>query len=354
MRARAVIGSSFGDEGKGLITDYLCATQGAGIVVRYNGGAQAGHTVVLPDGRRHVFHHFGSGTLWGAPTFLSQFFICNPLVALREADELLDLGVKPVLYAHPNCLVTTFADMIINQTREHARGDKRHGSVGVGIHETIQRSAIHELKITMSDLWNDVDLSEKLETMCGKWAQFRTGSTISNPEFMIEGFIKHCKKFAEAVHPLGITQCEDPIFEGAQGLLLSQDNVEYKPHLTHSYTGIKNVKILCAQAGITDIDAYYVSRTYLTRHGAGMLPGEDPKMKFHDDTNLDHEFQGKLRFAKLDYEALLKRTAEDAGHDVKKKLVFTHCDQLAPLWDANLYSYGPTRNDVSEKVKVAA
>src|SRR6266436_2186871 len=111
MRARAVIGANFGDEGKGLVTDYLCATQGAGMVVRYNGGAQAGHTVVPPDRKyRHVFHHFGSGTMCGVPTFLSQFFVCNPLACMYEANELLALGVNPVLYAHPNCLVTTFAD----------------------------------------------------------------------------------------------------------------------------------------------------------------------------------------------------------------------------------------------------
>lgn len=53
MRARVVIGANFGDEGKGLVTDYLCASEGAGMVVRFNGGAQAGHTVVTPDGRRH-------------------------------------------------------------------------------------------------------------------------------------------------------------------------------------------------------------------------------------------------------------------------------------------------------------
>lgn len=89
MRARAVIGASFGDEGKGLVTDYLCAIQGAGIVVRFNGGAQAGHTVVTPDGLRHVHHHFGSGTLWGTPTFLSQFFIVNPIAFLAELLERL-------------------------------------------------------------------------------------------------------------------------------------------------------------------------------------------------------------------------------------------------------------------------
>src|SRR5580692_10593922 len=116
MRARAVIGANFGDEGKGAVTDYLCA-QGAGMVVRYNGGAQAGHTVVTPEGKRHVFHHFGSGTLASVPTFLSQFFVCNPLAAMYEVNELLTLGVNPLLYAHPNCLVTTFADMIINQRK---------------------------------------------------------------------------------------------------------------------------------------------------------------------------------------------------------------------------------------------
>ena len=81
MRARVVIGSNFGDEGKGLTVDYLCH-QGAGVVVRFNGGAQAGHTVCL-DRLRHVFSHFGSGTLRGVPTYLSQFFIVNPIMFVR-------------------------------------------------------------------------------------------------------------------------------------------------------------------------------------------------------------------------------------------------------------------------------
>lgn len=77
--AIAVIGAGFGDEGKGLMTDYCCQRPKYTTVVRFNGGAQAGHTVVTPDGRRHVFSHFGSGTLRGAATFLSRFFICNPI-----------------------------------------------------------------------------------------------------------------------------------------------------------------------------------------------------------------------------------------------------------------------------------
>ena len=351
MRARVVIGASFGDEGKGLVTDYLCATEGAGMVVRFNGGAQAGHTVVLPDGTRHVFRHFGSGSLAGAPTFLSQFFICNPLVGLKEADQLLDLGLAPTLYAHPNCLVTTFADMMINQMREDARGDKRHGSVGVGIHETIRRSDIPELKITMSDLWNNISLEKRMYEICGKYAEYRTGKKIEHPDVMIANFIKFCELFANAVHPLGIGQCKDPVFEGAQGLLLDQDNKEYFPHLTHSKTGMHNVRILCKQAGIDDIDAYYVSRTYLTRHGAGKLPNEDPAMKYEDNTNAAHPYQGKLRFAPIDAQDLKTRCAYDAKGPFK--LVLTHCDQVAASCDATLYAYGPKRGYMTESKAIA-
>lgn len=343
MRARAVIGANFGDEGKGLVTDYLCATEGAGIVVRFNGGAQAGHTVVTPEGDRHVFSHFGSGTLAGVPTFLSQFFICNPILFFRELDRLRALGFDPVVYAHPQCLVTTFADMIINQRKEDERGAKRHGSCGVGIHETIERSSV--ISLTLADLWNGIgNLESLLAEICDKYARFRTGKPIDEPA-MVEAFIKGCWAFAEHVHPLGIGQCKDPVFEGAQGLLLDQDNKEFFPHVTRSSTGMKNVRTLCAQARISDIDAYYVSRAYLTRHGAGPLPGQDDTLKYEDLTNVDHAYQGRLRFAPLD-PSLATRIRVDAASD-PLRLVLTHCDQRKPTLAADMYSHGPTRDDVS-------
>lgn len=345
MRGRAVIGASFGDEGKGLVTDYLCAKEGAGMVVRFNGGAQAGHTVVHPDGRRHVFSHFGSGTLEGVPTYLSQFFALNPILFFKELDALHALGVNPVVYAHPDCLVTTFADMMINQTLENQRAGNRHGSCGVGFNETIERSQIPELKITMSDLWNGItSIESRLGEICARYAEFRTGKPIDVPG-AVEAFIKGCWAFADHVHPLGIAQCKDPVFEGAQGLLLDQGNKEFFPHLTRSNTGLKNVRQLCAQAGIDQIDAYYVSRAYITRHGAGPLPNEDPAMRFDDDTNVEHAYQGRIRFAPLDYDSLLARCAGDSGgHSFKG--VITHCDQLPTKLGADLYSYGPTRKDV--------
>lgn len=346
MIARAVLGSSFGDEGKGLIADWLCS-QGAGIVIRFNGGAQAGHSVVTDSGLRHVFQHFGAGSFRGVPTYLSQYFVLNPICYFREKEALTSLGMSPTVYAHPECVVSTFADMWINQELERSRGKDRHGSVGLGVNETVERSIVPELKITMADLWNNArSLETKLVQICGNYARFRTGKTIEKPANMIHAFIRGCAEFANEVNPLGIAQCKEPVFEGAQGLLLDQNNKEFYPHLTRSNTGIQNVRALCAQAGISDIEAYYVSRTYLTRHGAGHLPGEDPAMSFADNTNLAHPFQGRLRFAPLDYAALRARIGKDFGSE-RYKLVLTHMDQHAIDKPADLYSFGPTCQDVS-------
>lgn len=354
MIARAVIGSSFGDCGKGVVTDYLCS-RGAGIVVRYNAGAQAGHTVVTPEGERHVFKHVGSGTFCGVPTYLSSYFVLNPILFMQEREELVALGYHPEVYAHPDCLVTTFTDMLINQVREEKRGKNRHGSCGVGFHETIVRSNVPELKITMSDLWNGGKrLESQLSEICGKYTKFRCGDALEglDVEKAIAVFIEGCEHFAQCVNPLGIGQCKDPVFEGAQGLLLDQNNKEFFPHVTHSNTGMTNVEALCAQAGIAKKEIFYVSRTYLTRHGAGPLPGEDSSMSFDDETNRPNRFQGGLRFAPLDVSKLKERIHKDAGGN-PYKLVLTHCDQLESPCPADLYCDGPTRNCISETKKSA-
>lgn len=345
MRAQAVIGAGFGDEGKALVVDYLCSRGDAGVVVRFNGGAQAGHTVVTPDGDRHVFHQVGAGAFCGVPTFMSQYMLVNPIALFIELKQLGEISVFPELFASPECLITTFADMIINRRLEDSRGDGRHGSCGMGINETINRSKVPELKITMADIYNQANLEAKVSEICGKYAEFRTGSRINEPE-MVQSFLRACKTIPEHVFPAGIGQCKDPVFEGAQGLLLDKNNKEFFPHVTRSNTGMKNVRILCEQAGIKDIDTYYVTRTYLTRHGAGPLPGEDPGLSFYDDTNVDNTYQQKLRFAPLDVSALHKRIKQDAdGGDAR--IVATHRDQLERKdFVSYLSSYGPTRDDI--------
>ena len=341
MKARVVIGANFGDEGKGLIVDWLCS-QGAGWVVRFNGGANAGHTVITPDGQRHVFRHFGAGTFVGIPTYLSPFFVCNPILFFEELKQLQALGIKPVVAAHPDCLITTHVDMLINQHRERERGDKRHGSCGVGLHETQTRSQVDSLKIMLGDLWNGDRIKDLINEVGTRWSTYRVGRAFHGDE-VVEQFAECALSFADYVHPMGITQAKDPVFEGAQGLLLSQDNKEYAPHLTHSYTGMHNVRKLCAQAGL-EPEIIYVSRSYLTRHGFGRMPGEDAALRYPDDTNRETEFQGPLRFAPLD-SGLRDRIAKDAG-GVPYKLAITHCDQLTAPLRAEIEAHGPSRTAV--------
>ena len=139
QHAVIVQGLGFGDEGKGATVDFLCRELGAELVVRYCGGSQAGHNVVLPDGRRHVFSQFGAGTLAGASTYLGEQVVIDPPALVREAAHLRDLaGADPFakLTVHPRALVTTIYHQLLNQLRESARGERRHGSCGRGIGET--------------------------------------------------------------------------------------------------------------------------------------------------------------------------------------------------------------------------
>src|SRR5579859_3412694 len=91
----ATVDLGFGDSGKGSIVDYLTRLHQAHTVIRYNGGAQAGHRVVTagPTPREHVFSQFGSGTLAGAATHLSRYMLLEPLAMLEEERHLQQLDI---------------------------------------------------------------------------------------------------------------------------------------------------------------------------------------------------------------------------------------------------------------------
>src|SRR6185295_18463293 len=134
--AYVVAGLGFGDEGKGTITEFIAKTIGAKIVVRYNGGAQAAHNVVTPDGRHHTFSQFGSGSLVGAGTHLSKHVIIEPLALMNERRALLKVGGNTEISINHDALITTQYHRAANRLREILRKDGRHGSCGMGIGET--------------------------------------------------------------------------------------------------------------------------------------------------------------------------------------------------------------------------
>ena len=334
------------------MTDILSNSPESTIVVRFNGGAQASHTVVSSDNRAHAFRHHGSGTFNGAPTYLSQHFIVNIFQFVFEREKLEKmLGSVPTTYVDPNAIVSTMYDEIINQEVENMRGEKRHGSCGLGINETVLRCRT-EYTLTVADLFFEEELKDKLQKIRDEYVPRRLeteyGLLMENlPEsfrnrLFEEDHIKHFIFFARIfLKKVKVCSCkilnqfDNVVFEGAQGLLLDQNNKEMRPHLTTSNTGIKNVAEILNNLGYNGpIDTFYICRVYMTKHGAGPFPHELsglPYEKVEDKNNVPNEFQGSLRFSYMDYDLLAKAINRDLAMlppASTVNVVFSCIDQL--------------------------
>ena len=124
-----------------------------------------------------------------------------------------------------------------------------------------------------------------------------------------------------------IKKYDTVIYEGGQGLALSETNVKNFPYLTPSKTG-SEIPIAEIEPYTNDIEVIYVTRSYFTRHGAGPLPFECNREEINSDiedkTNFPNDFQKSLRFAKFDYVDLLNRIGSDNCKKYKKSLYITH------------------------------
>lgn len=354
---KVIIGSNFGDEGKGLMTDYMCSINENPVVIRYNSSAQAGHTVVTPDGKRHVFGHFGSGSFQGFPTFFSSYFSVNPLLFLKEYEELTKIKITPHAMSDINCPVVIPQDMLINQIIERNRGENRHGSCGLGYNESIMRNSIQRYRITIADIHNK-SYRNKLDIIKNEYIKQRlTELNLTDSKDVLinrlydDNITAHFIYDVEEnfISKVQITDIKEVIenyktiiFEGAQGLMLSEDS-KYFPYVTHSKTGISNVISLLEKTNYNEIDieVIYITRSYLTRHGTGPLPHEIQKRPYSnivDLTNIPNEFQGTLRFALLDIDLLTENINDDymkilsekqyEGYNLKKSIAITCLDQI--------------------------
>lgn len=375
MRAVAIIGAAFGDEGKGLMTDFFADE--SSIVVRHNGGAQAGHTVCAPSGPRHVFSHIGAGSLRGAATYLSESFIVNPTMFEAERIQLDRIGVSPKVFYHPGARMTTPFDVLLNQQLEIRRGGGRHGSCGMGINETVVRCET-EFKTFAYRLPFEPAFDLQLRKIYRKWVPERMRQ-LGMPNLQLphpaETIIKACMANTECfqqrctVAPAGILrEFKTVIFEGAQGLLLDEQH-RFFPHVTRSRTGLTNVVPMAMGLGVDELTVVYVLRTYMTRHGAGPFPTECDA-KADDRTNKPNKWQGSLRIGHLDAPLISEAINNDltAWRDspipIRPCLAITHTDesigstsesphelvskieQLTGL-HVGITSNGPTRDDVS-------
>ncbi len=333
MHAIVICDLGFGDAGKGTLTDFLVRETGSKLVVRYNGGAQAGHTVVCDDGRTHTFAQFGSGTFVpGVRTHLSRFMVVHPSGLLVEAEHLARLGVTDALRRlsiHPDARVVTPFHQAFGRLREIARGDARHGSCGIGVGETIGDAlAFPDDALTMADL-----SAPKRKLARIRERQRATLPATGDPRAAIERAIFEddavTQRWLDAIAPLRDVRIADDaipnepvIFEGAHGVLLDEWR-GFHPHTTWSTCTFKHaLELLRDYSG--DIVRLGVLRTYATRHGPGPFPTE-ANLDMREPHNPTGAWQGAFRTGSFD--AVLARYALAAcgGADA---LAITHADRF--------------------------
>ena len=353
MRTISVIGKNFGDEGKGFVCSRLASSLKNALIIKHNGGGQAGHTVEDPEGKwRFIHHQIGAGAEYHVPTLFADSFMPDLFQLGKEVKAFTELfGFQPILYSEKNAQISTIDDVLLNMGAEVARGKNRHGSCGMGIEECVQRNAAG-YEITLEDIatMSNPDLLHRLKHIrkeyTGKRAEIlriqapesskdkkqsnlmnlSTASTSSNPsnsttfsnfsnpyyemlnnETVLENFVEEVKQNVKLLTLVDADRkwlegFQHLIFETGQGLLLDQDYEAYAPHLTSSKTGIHNPAIFLEKRGLSLDEAIYVTRPYVTRHGNGPLPCEVDRSELpgvgEDLTNQPNEWQGTLRYAK--------------------------------------------------------
>lgn len=362
--AKVVVGLGAGDEGKGTTVDYLVRKHKAHTVVRFNGGAQAAHNVVTPEGEHHTFATFGSGTLAGARTHLSRHVLVDPFAMMNEAHVLRNkLGHDPMdtITFDGRCKVVTPFHRSANIIRE-IRREEPHGTCGMGIGETMYMDMEYpKLTIRVGDLSAPFTLMAKMTAIKELLLEeFKEALEIGVPEHppMIEGsrlwqtqeaFRMFCdprsaEVFADAFLAIGkrmqlrrTDEMEDAckegtvIFEGAQGVLLDE-MFGFHPYTTWSRTTPKNaidvlMNELCFEPA--EIETLGVLRAYATRHGAGPLVTQSNlKSWFKDHHNHEFGWQGQFRVGWFDLvmaEYALRACGSVDG------LVITHMDQWVDI-----------------------
>jgi adenylosuccinate synthase len=355
LRAYIVVDLGFGDCGKGLLTDFLARHLGAGVVVRYNGGAQAGHNVIAPDKRHHTFSQFGSGTFVpGVKTYLSKHVVIHPGALLIEGDVLEGMGVRDAfarIRLSDQALIITPFHQAANHIREIARGQNRHGSCGVGVGEAVEDARSNfEDPILAGDLSDPPRLRRKLRSLRefkrGQLAELYKNKSpgrvlareweIFEREDVIDSWISAIAPIGElglvvsdSVLQRWLYQAETVIFEGAQGVLLDED-AGFHPFTTWSRCTAANahdlIQEMMPDSGVFQIG---VMRSYAVRHGPGPLPTETKVLSaIVSENNKYNQWQGAVRYGWFD--AVLARYALDLVGRVDF-LFLTHLDILSHL-----------------------
>jgi adenylosuccinate synthase len=280
-----VIGSQWGDEGKGKVIDFL--TETADIVVRSQGGSNAGHTVIA-NGKKYVLHLVPSGILWdNKVNIIGNGVVINPTSLVEEINYLLEKGVS---ITPEKLLISDRAHVVlpihkeIDAAQEEALGDQKIGTTKQGIGPTYADKA-RRIGIRMIDLADAERLQSVLEARI-KTANdelARLGWPKADPEVTLKAVMAaadvlrpHITNTIPVVNK-AIKAGKTVLFEGAQGAMLDIDFGTY-PFVTSSNTSAGGC---CTGSGVapTKIDKIIgVCKAYTTRVGAGPFVTEDDEI----------------------------------------------------------------------------
>jgi adenylosuccinate synthase len=276
-----IIGTQWGDEGKGKIVDLLAAD--AEVVVRFQGGNNAGHTMVV-DGEQFISHLVPSGILQGKTCVIGNGLVVDPAVLIEEMDYLggkgIDVGPEKIKISERAHLIMPY-HQAVDLARENMKGEKKIGTTGRGIGPAYEDKATRR-GLRFVDLLEIDTFEEKVRAILDE-KNFYLKYYLSADPLEAEPILKQYRRYADRLMPhvtnVSITlhdavKAKKPVlFEGAQGTHLDIDHGTY-PFVTSSSTVAGNA---CCGSGvgpgaITDIIG--IVKAYTTRVGAGPFPCE--------------------------------------------------------------------------------
>ena len=277
-----VLGTQWGDEGKGKIVDLL--TDQAAAVVRYQGGHNAGHTLVV-GGKKTVLHLIPSGILRdNVLCLIGNGVVLSPEALIKEMAILEEEGVpvKERLRISPNCPLILPNHIALDQAREKKRGNAKIGTTGRGIGPAYEDKVARRAVRVADLIRGGANLEEKLKEML-ELHNFQLSQFYGVEEVKFEDVLALCNEWREVLAPLVIDvtkvlhdyrkEGKSIMFEGAQGSLLDIDHGTY-PYVTSSNTTAGGVS---SGSGMGPLHLDYVlgiTKAYTTRVGSGPFPTE--------------------------------------------------------------------------------
>ena len=277
-----VVGLQWGDEGKGKIVDILA--QDSDIVVRYGGGSNAGHTVVIGDSR-FALHLLPSGSIRdGVVCVIANAVVVDPAVLIGEIDGLAERGITldGRLFISENAHVVLDYHKREDQLREESLGKQKIGTTIRGIGPCYADKVGRSYAVRMSDFRNLPALVGKLQ-MIVEYKNKLFAALYGAEPMSMEAVVEDCRQYAERLEPFvtdttellhkAVEEGKSILFEGAQGSLLDLDHGTF-PYVTSTNSSSLGLPAGCGVPA-RNVDRYIgVAKAYTTRVGGGPFPTE--------------------------------------------------------------------------------